>query len=71
MTNNEKLAPLNGRNDFGARPPQKCSLETGLEALEHGLGDTANDISDMKRLGKKQEFRVRRPVFSLASVALG
>ena len=55
MTNDEKHAPFNGR------PPQDLEPETEVEAFEYGFGDTANDVSDMRRLGKKQEFRVRRP----------
>lgn len=50
--------------DFEA-PTQESSPATGpssrlVEAFEYGgdgVGDTANDVSDMKRLGKKQEFR--------------
>lgn len=62
----DKNAPFNKSNDFEA-PTQESSPETGpstrlVEAFEHGLGDTANDVSDMRRLGKKQEFRVRRTV---------
>ena len=42
---------------------QDSSPETGppsylVEAFEMGFGDTKNDVSDMRRLGKKQEFRV-------------
>ena len=62
----DKNAPFNKSNDFEG-PTQDSSPETGpsmrlVEALEYGLGDTANDVSDMRRLGKKQEFRVQRTV---------
>lgn len=30
------------------------------ETIEAAAGDTMNDVSDMRRLGKKQEFRVCR-----------
>lgn len=60
----EKNAPSYGKNNIGA-PTQETSPETGpssrlVEAFEYGVGDTANDVSDMRRLGKKQEFRVRQ-----------
>ena len=59
----EENAPSSRKNSFEA-PTQESSLETGrssllVEAFEYGVGDTANDVSDMRRLGKKQEFRVR------------
>lgn len=61
----EKNAPPNRKDDFGA-PTQESSPETGassrlVEAFEYGVGDTANDVSDMRRLGKRQEFRVPQP----------
>ena len=35
-----------------------------------GYGDTKNDLADMARLGKKQEFEVREiTMFSLRSIA--
>jgi len=35
--------------------------EAGLirEGFSEGYGDTQNDLADMQRLGKKQEFKVR------------
>lgn len=59
----EKIALSDGKNDFAA-PTQKSSPDTGpssrlVEAFGNVHGDTANDVSDMRRLGKKQEFRVR------------
>lgn len=64
----KKNAPSNAKMDFEA-PTQESSPEIGpasglVEAFEYGgdgVGDTANDVSDMKRLGKKQEFRVGQP----------
>ena len=43
--------------------PQRSDLKAGpflrlSEASETDNGDTGNDLSDMKRLGKKQEFKV-------------
>ena len=60
-------APSDKKDDFGV-PLQESSPETGassrlVEAFESGVGDTANDVSDMRRLGKKQEFRVWQPAF--------
>ena len=68
MTSNEKNVLFNKTNDFPS-PTQEPSAEmrpsAGLvEAFEYGLGDIANDVLDMRRLGKKQEFRVRRPLSS-------
>ena len=53
------------KTDFGAST-QESSPEAEpssrlVEAFEYGFGDTANDVSDMRRLGKKQEFRVGCP----------
>ena len=67
MTSNEKNAFFDKTIDFRS-PTQKPSAEMGasaglVEAFENGLGDTIHDVLDMKRLGKKQEFRVRRPLF--------
>lgn len=61
----EKNAPSSRKRDSGT-PTQGSSPETGpssrlVEAFEYGVGDTANDVLDMRRLGKKQEFRVRQP----------
>ena len=60
----ENNEPSDGRDGFKA-PSQQSSPEIGpssrlVEAFEYGVGDTANDLSDMKRLGKRQEFRVRQ-----------
>ena len=60
----EENALSNRSNDFRA-PAQESSPETGpslrlVEAFENGAGETTNDVSDMRRLGKKQEFRVRK-----------
>ncbi len=65
---NEKNASIQRENEFRA-PAQESSPEAGpssrlVEAFEYGSGDTANDVFDMRRLGKKQEFRVRQPSFS-------
>jgi hypothetical protein len=40
--------------------------ETGTEmhTYEDGWGDTSNDLRDMRRLGKAQEFKVRHARFS-------
>lgn len=64
----EKNAPPNGRSDLGLIT-EESSPEIGpsshlIEAFEYGLGDTTNDVSDMRRLGKKQEFRVGEPLSS-------
>ena len=61
----QKNAPSNTENGFGVST-QKPSAEIvpsspQVEAFEHVQGDTINDVSDMKRMGKKQEFRVREP----------
>ena len=61
MTLEENASP-NGKNDV-AVAMQKSSEELVpsshlVEVFEHVRGDTSNDISDMKRLGKKPEFRV-------------
>ena len=62
-----KDAPSKRENDF-QRPLQESSLKVRpssrvVEAFEYGVGDTANDVSDMRRLGKKQEFRVRQSLW--------
>ena len=62
---NKKNAPIQREDEFKG-PTQESSPEAGpstrlVEVFEYGLGDTANDVSDMRRLGKKQEFRVRQP----------
>ena len=59
---------LSDKKDVFVVPTQESSPETGassrlVEAFEYGVGDTANDVSDMRRLGKKQEFRVWQPAF--------
>ncbi len=59
---------LSDKKDLFGVPTQESSPEAGassrlVEAFEYGIGDTANDVSDMRRLGKKQEFRVRQPKF--------
>ena len=64
----QKNATSNSKNDFEA-PTQESSSEAGLssrlvEAFEHAPGGIAHDVSDMRRLGKKQEFRVRQPLCS-------
>ena len=41
--------------------PEKGTPSQSIEASEIGLRDTTNDISDMRRLGKKQEFKVKSP----------
>ena len=47
------------KNAFAA-PAQESSPDTEISSRLVGVhGDTANDVSDMRRLGKKQEFRVR------------
>lgn len=58
----QKIALSDSKNGLAA-PTQKSSPDTGLslrlvEAIGNVHGDTANDVSDMRRLGKKQEFRV-------------
>lgn len=60
----ENNGPSDGKDVFKAAS-QEPSPETGpssrlVEAFEYGVGDTTNDVSDMKRLGKRQEFRVRQ-----------
>ena len=67
----EENPSSNGKNDV-AVAMQKSSDELVpsshlVEAFEHVRGDTSNDVSDMKRLGKKPEFRVHQ---SLSSVAV-
>lgn len=42
--------------------PSEVTLSyDGIGAIESTLGDTVHDVSDMRRLGKKQEFRVCCP----------
>lgn len=41
--------------------PEKGAPSQSIEAPEIGLRDTINDISDMRRLGKKREFKVNLP----------
>lgn len=57
-----KKNALSNRSNDSRAPAQEPSPETGpssplVEAFEYGIGETANDVSDMRRLGKKQEFR--------------
>lgn len=59
-----KKNALSNRSNDSRVPAQEPSPETGpssrlVEAFEYGIGETANDVSDMRRLGKKQEFRVQ------------
>lgn len=59
-----KKNALSNRSNDSRAPAQEPSPETGpssplVEAFEYGIGETANDVSDMRRLGKKQEFRVQ------------
>jgi len=43
-------------------PPE---MGAEMHTYEDGWGDTANDLRDMKRLGKAQEFKVRRAAIQL------
>lgn len=70
----EKNAPSDTKIDFGAST-QESSPEAEpssrlVEAFENTIGDTANDVSDMRRLGKVQEFRVRQSVSCRYSICL-
>ena len=47
-------------SSFNAHPEEGAPSQS-IEASEIGLRDTINDVSDMRRLGKKQEFRVKSP----------
>ena len=38
-----------------------------VETFEHVRGDTSNDVSDMKRMGKKPEFRVHQLLSPIAA----
>ena len=63
-------APSNGKNDV-AMAMQKFSEEFVssshvVEGFEHVRGGTSNDVTDMKRLGKKPEFRVHQTSCSIA-----
>ena len=65
----EENPSCNGKND-AAVAMQKSGEELVplshlVEAFEHVRGDTSNDVSDMKRLGKKPEFRVHQPSSSI------
>jgi len=42
-------------------PPETGALHT----YEDGWGDTSNDLRDMQRLGKAQEFKVRHAAIQL------
>ncbi|KAM0156839.1 hypothetical protein ACHAPF_006040 [Botrytis cinerea] len=37
---------------------REAGLEAGLPSPTDGYGETQNDVNDMLRLGKKQEFKV-------------
>ena len=68
-----KNIPFARKNEFGP-PTQESSPETVLpsrlvEAFEYIPGHNANDVSDMRRLGKKQEFRVHTTAFILSLCA--
>lgn len=43
-------------------PPDTKSISYDAEAHDGVWGDTQNDIRDMQRLGKKQEFKVAFPI---------
>ena len=66
----EETASSNGKTDV-AVAMKKSSEEVVpsshlVQASEHVRGSTSNDITDMKRLGKKPEFRVHQPSSSIA-----
>ena len=66
----EENASSNGKNDV-AVAMQKSGGESVpsshlVESFEHVRGDTSNDASDMKRMGKKPEFRVHQPSSCIA-----
>ena len=67
----EANALSNGKNDVAVamqKSNEECVPSSHLvETFEHVRGDTSNDVSDMKRMGKKPEFRVHQPLSSNAA----
>ena len=63
----EENPSANGKNDVAMQKSSGEFVPSShlVEAFEPVRGDTSNDISDMKRLGKKPEFRVRQPPSSV------
>jgi hypothetical protein len=58
----EKIDQFGGKSTYDVQQ-KDASPDTGspadtASAHEMGLGDTSQDTADMKRLGKKQEFKV-------------
>lgn len=43
---------------------REAGLEAGLPSPTDGYGETKNDVNDMLRLGKKQEFKVCKLQYS-------
>lgn len=66
----EENSLSNGKNDAAVALQKSCEecvpSSHLVEAFEPARGDTPNDVSDMRRLGKKPEFRVHPPSSSVA-----
>src|SRR5271155_727936 len=59
-SNGDQLSEMKSPHDSSIQVAN-VNLEAGLvsEFYPIGCGDTKNDLADMQRLGKKQEFKVR------------
>lgn len=60
---NEKVRQMEAENAYNVQQPDASADPEYSSHLAAGheidWGDTIDDIADMKRLGKKQEFKVR------------
>lgn len=60
---NEKVRQMEVENAYNVQQPDTSATPEYSSQLTTGpdldWGDTTDDIADMKRLGKKQEFKVR------------
>ena len=69
-----KDAPSDTKIDFGASTqessPEAEPSSRPVEAFEYAIRDTANDVSGMRRLGKKQELGVRQSASCRYSICL-